>query len=60
MQRVLSKDLWTEISERARASKSRKAAFAYVTSDQVGFREGDTLVVNGSALPAASLARASR
>jgi hypothetical protein len=49
MQRVLSKDLWTEISERARVSKTRKAAIAYVTSDLVGFREGDTLVVNASA-----------
>jgi len=49
MQRVLSKDLWTEIKERAFASKSRKAAIAYVTQDLVGFREGDTLVVNASA-----------
>src|SRR5262245_1209931 len=49
MQKVLSTDLWTEIRERACASKSRKAAIAYVTRDLVGFREGDTLVVNASA-----------
>jgi len=49
MQRVLSKDLWTEIKDHACASKSRKAAIAYVTQDLVGFREGDTLVVDASA-----------
>jgi len=49
MQKVLSTDLWTEIRERACASKSRKAAIAYVMRDLVGFREGDTLVVNASA-----------
>jgi phosphatidylserine/phosphatidylglycerophosphate/cardiolipin synthase-like enzyme len=31
-------------------SKSRKAAIAYVTRDLVGFREGDTLVVDASPL----------
>jgi hypothetical protein len=50
MQRVLSNDLWTEVRKQARASKSRKAAIAYVTRDLVGFHEGDTLVVDASAL----------
>jgi hypothetical protein len=48
VQRVLSTDLWTEVSKKARASKSRKAAIAFVTRDLVGFRKGDTLVVNAS------------
>ena len=49
MQRVLSNKLWTEIRKRARASKSRKGAIAYVTRDLVGFRMGDTLIVDASA-----------
>jgi hypothetical protein len=50
VQRVLSKDLWTEVRRRARTSKSRKAAIAYATRDLVGFRKGDTLVVDASTL----------
>jgi hypothetical protein len=50
MQRVLSNDLWTEVRKQARASNSRKAAIAYVTRDLVGFRKGDTLVVDASTL----------
>ena len=50
MQRVLSKDLWTEVRKQARSSKTRKAAIAYVTRDLVGFRKGDTLVVDASTL----------
>lgn len=50
MQRVLSEDLWTEVRKRARTSKSRKAAIAYATRDLVGFRKGDTLVVDASPL----------
>ena len=50
MQRVLSKDLWIEVRKQARASNSRKAAIAYVTRDLVGFRKGDTLVVDASTL----------
>jgi hypothetical protein len=48
MQRVISKDLWTEIRKRACASKSRKGAIAYATRDLVGFRNGDTLIVDAS------------
>jgi hypothetical protein len=48
MQRVLSKDLWTEVRKQARASSSRKGAIAYVTRDLVGFRKGNTLVVDAS------------
>lgn len=50
MQRVLSSDLWTEIRKRARASKSRKGAIAYATRDLIGFRKGDSLVVDASVL----------
>jgi hypothetical protein len=50
VQRVLSKDLWATIRKQARASNSRKAAIAYVTGDLVGFRKGDTLVVDASTL----------
>jgi phosphatidylserine/phosphatidylglycerophosphate/cardiolipin synthase-like enzyme len=50
MQRVLSSDLWAEIRKRARASKSRKGAIAYVTRDLIGFRKDDTLVVDASTL----------
>ncbi len=50
MQRVLGKDLWAEARKQARASKSRKTAIAYVTRDLIGFRKGDTLVVDASTL----------
>jgi hypothetical protein len=50
VQRVLSKDLWTEVRKQARASNTRKAAIAYVTRDLVGFRKGDTLVIDASTL----------
>jgi hypothetical protein len=49
VQRVLSNDLWTEVRKHARASSSRRGAIAYVTRDLVGFRKGDTLVVDASA-----------
>jgi hypothetical protein len=49
MQRVLSNGLWTDVRKHARASKSRRGAIAYVTRDLVGFRKGDTLVVDASA-----------
>ncbi len=50
MQRVLSKDLWTEVRKQARASSSRKGAIAYVTRDLVGFQKGNTMVVDASDL----------
>ena len=50
MQRVLRKDLWTEVRKLARASSSREVAISYVTRDLVGFRRGDTLVVDASTL----------
>lgn len=49
MQRVLSNDLWTEVRKQARASDTRLGAIAYVTRDLVGFRKGDSLVVDASA-----------
>src|SRR5258705_872536 len=50
VQRVLSNDLWSEVRKQARASNTRKGAIAYVTRDLVGFRKGDVLVVDASAL----------
>jgi hypothetical protein len=50
VQRVLSNDLWTEVRKQARASQLRKGAIAYVTRDLIGFRKGDTLVVDASSL----------
>jgi hypothetical protein len=48
MQKVLSSDIWKEIGKRAKAAERRKAAIAYVTKDQIGFRTGDILVVDAS------------
>jgi PLD-like domain len=48
MQRVLSSDLWKTIRTRARRVRCRRAVIAYVTQDLVGFRKGDTLVVDAS------------
>ena len=48
MQKVLSSDIWKEIGKRAKASERRKAAIAYVTKDQIGFRPGDILIADAS------------
>lgn len=49
MQRVLSNDLWPEVAKLAKASKRRRAAIAYVTTDKfVKFGKGDTLIVDAS------------
>lgn len=48
MQKVLSSELWKTVRANARRAQCRKAAIAYVTRDLVGFRKGDTLIVNAS------------
>jgi hypothetical protein len=48
MQRVLSSDLWKTVRAKARKARRRQAAIAYVTQDLIGFRKGDTLMVDAS------------
>jgi len=48
MQKILSSDIWKEIGKRAKTANRRKAAIAYVTRDQIGFKAGDVLVVDAS------------
>lgn len=48
MQKILSNGLWAELRKRAQKARSRKAAIAYVTSDLLGLKRGDTLVVDAS------------
>src|SRR5208337_3375672 len=48
MQRVLSRDLWKTIRAHAQRARCRRAVIAYVTQDLIGFRKGDTLVVDAS------------
>jgi hypothetical protein len=48
MQRVLTQDLWKEVSARARKARGRKAAIAYVTKDLLHLGRGDVLITNAS------------
>lgn len=48
MQKLLHDELWKQLDRRARASKSRRAAIAYVTEDHLGLRDGDQLIVDAS------------
>jgi hypothetical protein len=48
MHKVLSHKLWKQIGAIARKSKHRQAAIAYVTTDLVGFKSGDLLIVDAS------------
>lgn len=49
MLRVLSAGLWSEIDRLAKRRGVRRAAVAYVSSDDgLAFRNGDTLIVNAS------------
>jgi hypothetical protein len=48
MEKVLSSDLWKTVQVHARRARRRKAAIAYVTQDLIGFRKGDTLLVDAS------------
>jgi hypothetical protein len=44
----LSTDLWPSIVATSQAAKRRSAAIAYLTVDQLGFSDGDVLVVDAS------------
>ncbi len=46
--RVVSRELKARLKRLASAATVRRAAVAYVTSDEVQFREGDSLVVDAS------------
>ena len=48
MSRVLSKDIWLEISKQARTKTPRKIAISYVTTDHIGLRAGDVLITDAS------------
>jgi phosphatidylserine/phosphatidylglycerophosphate/cardiolipin synthase-like enzyme len=48
MQRILSHNLWREISAHAAKAKRRHAAIAYVTEDLLGLKRGDVLVTDAS------------
>lgn len=48
MEKVLSSELWTTLGSQARHARRKRAAIAYVTKDLIGFKRGDTLVVNAS------------
>jgi len=48
MQRVLSQDIWREVSALARKAHRRQAAIAYVTLDLLHLTRGDDLITNAS------------
>jgi hypothetical protein len=48
LSRVLSKDIWSEISKQARTKTPRKIAISYVTTDHIGLRAGDVLITDAS------------
>lgn len=50
MQKVLSTNLWTQVSAIAKHAKSRKAAIAYATVDHLHMDRGDQLIVDASDL----------
>jgi hypothetical protein len=54
MQKVLSPDLWKTVKIQARKAQQRKVAIAYVTSDLIGFRKGDVIVLDASTQAIAS------
>lgn len=48
LQQVLTDKIWRDVAKRARSAPSRKAAIAYVTTDDVGLRAGDLLITDAS------------
>ncbi len=48
MNQVLTDKIWREVAKRARLAPTRKAAIAYVTTDDIGFRAGDVLITDAS------------
>jgi len=45
---MLTDQVWRDVAKRARSAPSRKAAIAYVTTDDIGLRAGDVLVTDAS------------
>jgi hypothetical protein len=48
LNQVLTDKIWREVATRARSAPTRKAAIAYVTTDDIGLRAGDVLVTDAS------------
>jgi hypothetical protein len=45
---VLTDKIWRGVAKRARSAPTRKAAIAYVTTDEIGLRTGDVLITDAS------------
>jgi hypothetical protein len=48
LNRLLTDKVWRDVGKRARSAPSRKAAIAYVTTDDIGLRASDVLVTDAS------------
>jgi phosphatidylserine/phosphatidylglycerophosphate/cardiolipin synthase-like enzyme len=48
LNQVLTDQIWREVAKRSRAKMIRKAAIAYVTTDDIGMRAGDVLITDAS------------
>jgi hypothetical protein len=48
LNQVLTDKIWREVATRTRSAQTRKAAIAYVTTDDIGLRAGDVLVTDAS------------
>lgn len=48
MNLVLTDKVWRDVAKRARSASSRRAAIAYVTTDDIGLRPGDVLITDAS------------
>jgi hypothetical protein len=48
LNQVLTNMIWREVARRARSAPTRKAAIAYVTTDEIGLRAGDVLITDAS------------
>jgi len=48
LNQVLTDKIWREVAKRVRLAPTRKAAIAYITTDDIGFRAGDVLITDAS------------
>jgi hypothetical protein len=48
LDRVITDKVWREVGKQARTAPVRKAAIAYVTTDDIGLRAGDVLIADAS------------
>jgi hypothetical protein len=48
LNQVLTDKIWREVTRHARLAPTRKAAIAYVTTDEIGLRAGDVLITDAS------------